>query len=276
MKETLKTEAHEKNHSFLIRNALVAIGIAFVADRVLREGLSPEGRKLVRQIVIKAWKGSKVSIAREVAKINKESSLSIEINGQENIPNSGPTILIGNHTYGGPLNNIGQYFEMVKEGYEARGGVKDDYLREPFIIVQRGLNKVKPIRTLSGLFYEIVGNALNCEIVEIPKYNDKGEIVNNQNLKSVAIKRIIDGGASLWLPQGRERDPQDFEFPEKATGFLRKISHEDRFVQLVPVRSIPDSSGNIKIFFGKSVDIGYVINAGGIDHFAKKHIATLG
>ncbi|MBI2031057.1 MAG: hypothetical protein HYT08_00390 [Candidatus Levybacteria bacterium] len=243
MKETLKETPQEKKHSFLVRNALVALGIAFVTDRVLREGLNPEGRKLVRQIIVKAWTGSKVSVAREVAKLNQESKLSIHIDGQKHIPASGPTILITNHTHGGPLNNLGQYFEMVKEGYDARRQVVDDYEREPFIIVQRGLGKVKPVRILSGLFYDIVGGAFNCEIVEIPKYNEKGDIINSQNLRPAAIRRVVDGGASLWLPQGRERDPEDFEFPEKATGFLRKINYEDRFVQLVPVRSIPDKVG---------------------------------
>jgi len=276
MRETLRSPGVEQRPPFLIRNVLVAHAIAFATDKILREGLSPDGRKLLKQFVVKAWMGTKVSIAKDISRLNQESSLDIEVKGQEYIPSSGPTIFVANHTHGGPLNNIGQFFEMVKEGENARFNVDNDQVREPFIIVQRGLGKARLMRLLSGVFYDIVAeNSFGCEIVAIPKHNDSGEIINGQNLRPAAIERIIDGGASLWLPQGREREPDDFRFPEKATGFLKRINERDGFTQLVPIRSIPDQQGNIKIVFGTPVDINHVVANGGINYFAQNHIAPL-
>ncbi len=277
MREVLKDTGAEQRRppSFLIRNVLVAHAIAFATDRIMREGLSPDGRKLLRQFVVKAWMGTKVSTAKDISRLNRESSLGIEVKGQEHIPSSGPTVFVANHTYGGPLNNIGQFFEMVKEGANARFDVDNEQVQEPFIIVQRGIGKARLMRLLSGVFYDIVGNSFGYEIVGIAKYDGSGEIINGQNLRDAAIDRIIDGGASLWLPQGREREPDDLRFPEKATGFLKKIDDEDRFVQLVPIRSIPDSRGNIRVVFGQSVDINHVVANGGINYFAQKHIAPL-
>lgn len=275
MREVLKDTGVDQKPSFLVRNVLMAHAIAFATDRIMREGLSPDGRRLLRQFVVKAWMGSRVSVAKDISRLNQESSLGIEVKGEEHIPPSGPTILVANHTYGGPLNNLGQFFEMVKVGENARVGVDNDQAREPFVIVQRGLGKAKLMRVLSGVFYDIIGTSFGWEFVGIPKYDESGEIINGQNLRPAAIERIIDGGASLWLPQGREREADDFRFPEKATGFLRKINEEDRFTQLVPVRSIPDEQRNVKIIFGPAVDINHVVANGGINYFAEKHIAPL-
>jgi len=166
---------------------------------------------------------------------------------------------------------------MVKVGENARSSVDNDQVREPFIIVQRGLGKAKLMRVLSGVFFDIVAkNSFGCEMVAIPKHNEEGEVVNKQGLNKKFMQRIADGGASLWLPQGRESDPDDFRFPEKATVFLKRINEGDHFIQLVPVRSIPDAHGNIKIVFGRAVDINSVVANGGIDYFAREHIAPLG
>ena len=56
---------------------------------------------------------------------------------------------------------------------------------------------------------------------------------------------------------------------------FEKIDDEDRFVQLVPIRSIPDSRGNIKVVFGPAVEISHVVANGGINYFAQNHIAPL-
>ena len=275
MREALRNTGAEQSPPFLIRNVLVAHAIAFATDRIMREGLSPDGRRLLKQFVVKAWMGTKVSIAKDISRLNQESSLRIEVEGQEHIPSSGPTIFVANHTYGGPLNNIGQFFEMVKEGENARFDVDNDQVREPFIIIQRGIGKARLMRSLSGVFYDIVGNSFGCEIVAIPKHDEQGEVVNKQNLGKKAIQRIADGGASLWLPQGRESEAWDFRFPEKATGFLKRINEGDCSTQLVPVRSIPDSHGNIKVVFGPAVDVNHVVSNGGINYFTQKHIAPL-
>ena len=275
MREDLRTPGVEQKPPILLRNALLAYGIALIVDWRVGKGFSPEGHKLLRQLVVKTWKGTKVSIAREVSRTYQGADLTIEVDGQEHIPASGPTIFIANHTRGGPLDSIGQFFEMMRVGYDARLDVEDDEIREPFLIVQRGLAKGKIVQYLSGIFYDIVGNSLGCEIVAIPRYNKDGEIINGQNLKPGTIRRIVDGGSSLWLPQGRHRDPDDLRFPEKATGFLKKINRRDRFTQLVPVRSVPDSHRNIKIVFGPAVEISHVVANGGINYFAQNHIAPL-
>lgn len=276
MKEALNAASVEQRPSVLIRNVLVAHAIAYIADWRLGKGLNSEGHKLLKQLIVKTLGGTKVSIARDVSRIYRGANLTIEVDGQEHIPPFGPTIIIGNHTRGGPMDSMGQFFEMVKVGYNARSDVQDDGVREPFVIIQRGLGKGKTMRYLTGIFYDIVGGSLGCEIVAIPKYNEKGEVVNKQNLSEKAIERIADGGASLWLPQGTHRDPDDLHFPEKkATGFLKKISDKDRHIQLVPVRSIPDSKGNIKIVFGPTVDIDHVVAKGGINYFAQNHIVPL-
>lgn len=111
--------------------------------------------------------------------------------------------------------------------------------------------------------------------MEIPKYDGKGEVVNSQNLGSGATQRVIDGGALLWYPQGTHRHPNDLQFPQKANGFLKGINTQDHFVQLVPVRAIPDEQGNMRITFGKPADISDVVKNGGIDYFTQKRLAPL-
>lgn len=276
MKETLNPVSPEQRPPFIIRNALVSRAIAYVVDYKAGRGFTKDGHKLFRRLLVRVCQGGQVLMSREAPEIYKDASLSIEVDGQENIPSWGPTVFVGNHTRGGPMDSMGQYFEMVKSGYNARSDERDNEVREPFVIVQRGLEKGRIIKFLSGIFYEIASNSLNCEIVAIPRYNESGEIVNGQRLRDNAIQRIVDGGASLWLPQGRHRDPDDLSFPEKkGSGFLGKINERDRHVQIVPVRSIPDSKGNIKIVFGQSVDVGHVVRAGGINYFAQNHIAPL-
>ncbi len=275
-KEALEASGAEKKIPLIIRNAFVAHTVSHIVDWRLGKGLSSEGHDRLRKVVFRALRGEKVSMTKDVSHVYEGANLSIEVGGQEHIPPSDPTIFIANHTRGGPIDSLGQYFEMVKTGHDARSGVKDDYVREPFVIAQRGLSKGKILEYFTGMFYEFVGESFNCEIVEIPRHDKNGEIVNKQNLRPNAIHRVINGGATLWIPQGAHRDPDDLRFPEKATGFLKKVSDEDKDIQLVPVRSIPDSRGNIKIVFGPPVEISHVIERGGINYFAEKHISPLG
>ncbi|MEK7559205.1 MAG: hypothetical protein AAB521_02770 [Patescibacteria group bacterium] len=283
MKETLRNpEISEYKPPFIVRNALTAHLIAYGVDLKLGKGLNTDGHKLLRKLIVRACQGGKVSISREASRTYHGADLSIEVDGWQNIPPSGPTMLIGNHTWGGPLQSNGQFIEMAKQGYYARGNVEDENVREPFAIMQRGLDKGPVGKYFTGIFYEIAGNALNCEIVSIPKFgkNEENkevvEVVNHQGLRPIATQRIIDGGAALWLPQGTHREPDDLRFPEnKGTGFLRRVYDADRFVQLVPVRSIPDAKGNVKIVFGQAVDLGHVMKNGGINYFSQNHISKL-
>jgi len=276
MKEALNYVSPEQMPPFFIRNTFVSHAIACAVDFKVGRGFTKDGHKLFRKLLVKVCQGGKVSMSREASGIYEGANLSIEAEGQENIPSWGPSLFVGNHTRGGPMDSMGQYFDMVKEIYNTRSDEDNDEIREPFVIVQRGIEKGRIIKFLSGIFYEIASNSLNCEIVAIPRYNESGEIINGQKLRDNAIQRIIDGGASLWLPQGRHRDPEDLNFPEKkGNGFLGKISERDRHVQVVPVRSIPDSQGNIKITFGQSVDVGHIVRSGGINYFAENHIAPL-
>ena len=54
MVEALRGSGVEQKPSFLIRNVLVAHAIAFATDRIMREGLSPDGRRLLKQFVVNA------------------------------------------------------------------------------------------------------------------------------------------------------------------------------------------------------------------------------
>jgi len=283
MVEALRDTGAEQRQRppFFIRNVLVAHAIAFAAGRMLDDGLTSDGRNLLYKLVVKACRGERVSISRELPFAYQGANLKIEVDGQNNIPSSGPTIIIGNHVRGGPLLSNGQFVETAKQGYDARFDVQEEEIREPFVIMQKGLGGWIGRRYGTGIFYNIAANSLGCEIVAIPRFGKSGdnkefEVVNYQGLRSITIKRIIDGGAALWLPQGTHREPDDLRFPEKkGTGFLTKIYDEDHDVQLVPVRSIPDSHGNVKIVFGPAVSISEVLERGAINYFAQKHIAPL-
>lgn len=286
MRETLGPPVVEQRppiaQKVLLQNVLLAHGIAFVVDKaVLGQGLNPDGRKLLRRLVVRTWKGERVSVAKEVSRLLDYSDVSIEVDGEENIPSYGPTVFVTNHIRGGPLRNLGQFFRMVEVGYQARFDVPDDHVREPYVILQRGLAKGWLVQKLSGVFYDIVGgNGLGFEVVAIPKFDKSRdgngeEILNRQRLKESAIQRIAAGGASLWLPQGRERAPDDFNFPPKGNGYLRKVSAREPYTQMVPICATSDPNGNLKIIFGKPKDIKHVIANGGIEAFAIEHIAPL-
>ena len=283
MVESLRNPGAEQRPRppFIIRNALIAHAIAFGARRLLDDGLTSDGRDLLYKLVVKACRGERVSISRELPLAYQGASLKIEVDGQDNIPPSGPTVIIGNHVRGGPLISNGQFVETAKQGYDARSDVKEEEIREPFVIMQRGLGGWIGKRYATGVFYNIAANSLDCEIVALPRFgkgkdNKEFEVVNNQKLRSITFQRIANGGAALWLPQGTHRDPDDFRFPEgKGTGFLTKIYDEVPDAQLVPVRSIPDSNGHVKIVFGPAVNIGEVLERGAINYFAEKHIAPL-
>lgn len=274
-KEILETVGVEKRPPFLIRNSFVANVVPYIVDWKMGEGLNSEGHRRLRKVIFRVLRGEKVSMTKDVSRIYEGADSQVEVDGSQHIPLLGPTIFIANHTYGGPLYSMGQFFEMVKAGHEVRSDVEDDYVREPFVIAQKGLAKGKILEYFTGMFYEFAGQSFNCEVVEIPIHDENGEIINKQNLRPMAIQRVVDGGAGLLIPQGAHKDPNDLRFPEKATGFLKKVSDEDRNIQLAPIRSIPDSQGNIKIVFGPPVGIGHVVESGGINYFAEKHIAPL-
>lgn len=150
----------ERKPPFFIANTLVAHSVAYVIDRTVGNGLTPDGHKLLKKLVVKLCRGGKISMSQDVPPVYQGASLAIHVKGQEHIPSSGPTIFIGNHTRGGPLNSIGQYFEVAKEGYDGRSGVKDEQVREPFLIMQRGLGKRKLVQYLSGVFYDLAAGSL--------------------------------------------------------------------------------------------------------------------
>ena len=113
MVEKLRLGVPEKKPPFLTRNALVARGIAAVVDWRVGNGLTEDGHILLRRIIVKALQGTKVSIAKDVFRVCQGAKLAVEVDGQRNIPTSGPTVFIGNHTYGGPLYHMGQFFQIL-------------------------------------------------------------------------------------------------------------------------------------------------------------------
>src|SRR3990167_11452149 len=209
MVEALRDTGAEQRQRppFFIRNVLVAHAIAFAAGRMLDDGLTSDGRNLLYKLVVKACRGERVSIGRELPHVYQGANFKIEVDGQNNIPSSGPTVIIGNHVRGGPLVSNGRFLETAKQGYDARFDVQEEEIREPFVIMQKGLGGWIGRRYGTGIFYNIAANSLDCEIVAIPrfgKYKDKKEfeVINNQRLRSITFQRIAAGGAALWLPPG--------------------------------------------------------------------------
>jgi len=277
VKEFINTGSSELKAPFLFRNSIGAHIVSRIVDRAIGEDCTPEGRKLLRNLIVNMCQGKSVSISREASKVYEGARNSLEVMGSENIPNYGPTILVANHTRGGPLNSIGQFLEIAKYAYFARHGVDNEKIREPFFIMQRGLSKGKIVEFFSGKLYEIAGHSLRSEVVDIPRFNNSNEIINGQKIHSNAISRIVAGGCALWTPQGKHRSANDFYFPEqKGNGFLRRINNIDGNVALVPVKCVPETSDNLEIYFGKPVILGEVLENGGINYFAQKHLCLLG
>lgn len=268
-----------KENKLFLQNPVMARIVSFILHKfVLGPTLDKEGYKLLISLARKTWMGEEVSVATEISQLLKYAKLTIEVAGEQNIPTEGTTVFVANHTNAGPLRGIGQYFKMVQVGYDARTGVEDPYIREPYIVIQRGLSK-HGIGKLSGIYFDVVGGrALGLEVVAIPRFkkDENGEkILNYQGLKDSAIKRVaVLEGAALWMPQGRDRHPEDFNFPSK-NGFLVKIASLEPHTQVVPICSVPDSGKNITLVFGKAVDIRHVIANGGIQEFGLKYIAPL-
>lgn len=274
MVEKLRPGDPEKKPPLWIRNPAVAHLAAMLIDWRIGDGLTEEGHRLLKDIIVRAMSGKRVSAAIEVPRIFEGAKLEIHIDGQEHIP-FGPTILIGNHIDGGPLRGLGQYFAVVSAGRDARFTVDDDSKRDPFLIAQRGLGK-KGLEFLSGAFYEVVvGDSFGFEIVAIPRHDRNGQILNRQGISTRALRRLAGGGAAVLYPQGRFRDPEDFDFPDKTNKFLTAASHMNESTQLVPTRSRCDPGGNMRITFGEPVETGEVLANGGINYFAEKHLAPL-
>jgi len=189
-----------------------------------------------------------------------------------------------NHVRGGPLYDMGQFFEIAKIVYDQRTAEENEFIREPYAIVQRGLNyKIKtrgvelPIpfcNQLSGQFYELCGKSLGWEVVLPPKFNKDGQIVNKQNLPQSAIERLENGGAMIWCPQGKHTT--NLEFPEKACNLLSRLNDKD--IQVVPLKVIPQGQGVLFLVFGKPVhirDLPVVDGRVDIKAFVQNHIAPL-
>lgn len=241
------------------------------------QGLTHEGRKLVKQYVAKIMRGEKVSACYEVSLVYKDAAFGVNVEGEKYIPTKGPTLVIGNHTKAGPLAGMAQFFEITKVLAENRVNTPD----VPFVVMQRGLTRNHPyigglINSLSGQLYELAAKSLDWELVSAPKYNDEantsnGQIKNKQGLPRKAVIRLLRGGAGVLYPQGRNLPDGNLNFPNKVNGFLSRLRETD--LRLLPLRVLKGSNGEANMYLGEAIP---VREFEGINDFAQKHLAPLG
>ena len=235
----------------------------YIADKFLGEGLTEEGHKKLKNLVKKMLEREKVQASREVPQIYQDCGFEFKIEGAENIPKSGSTLFIGNHTRSGPLAGMAQYFETTQIVHDERTQVYDEHLREPVAIAQRGLTKIRRLpggRKLvftvpfTPQFYDMAAEALNWVTVDIGRFDSSGQIVNWQRLPRRVTEDLIAGGAVLWFPQGKHEEPSNLAMPEKSEGLLTKLKDKD--VKLVAMRFVPaDKLPSMSIFFSDAVHI---------------------
>lgn len=249
---------------------------ARILDLQLGAELSREGHDHLRSLVRKIIYGDKVWASQEMPLILTGSKFEVETFGQENIPSSGSTLFIGNHVRGKSFGGMDYFFTAVSTAYEARSGVADRHVREPYVIMQRGLGKANPlVRYLSGEFYERAAKTFDWEVVLIPRFDSEGQVVNHQRLPHSAIRRLIEGGAMFWYPQGKHTESDNqLNFPDKANSFLQRLRESVRGqnIQVVPlqVSSYPDRA--ITLHFGHPIPISQTTD---INDFAQSHIVPL-
>lgn len=249
--------------TFLLRRIIPHPLTVYIADKFLGEGLGEEGHRRLKNFVRRALAGEKLQASREVPQIYRDCDFEFNIEGTQNIPESGATLFVGNHTKIGPLKGMAQYFETARVVYEERTGLEDERLREPVAIAQRGLTGVTKLPggrkfvwkvPFTGQFYDMAAEALSWVTVDLPKFDSKGQIVNKQGLPRKVTEDLIAGGAVLWFPQGTHRDPGNLVMPEKSEGLLTRLKDED--VKLVAMKFIPEKgSTSMSIFFSDAVHI---------------------
>lgn len=259
--------------------------IGLLVAKWIGEGLTPQEKARIIKLVAKIARSEPFIPSREVPPVYESQKSKLIHAGEENIPKKGATIIIGNHTRGGPLYDFGQFFEIARIVHDQRTQVEDECIREPYYILQRGIHYQVKIRgviipipfcgPITGQFYELGGRSLNWEIVSPPKFDKNGQIINKQNLPQSAIQRLEDGGAMGWFPQGKHST--DLVFPKKAGNLLSRLSDKD--IQVVPLRVIPQDQGVLFLAFGKPVHIRDLAVTNGrvdINAFVQKHIVPLG
>src|SRR4030042_42040 len=256
-----------------------------IADKILGEGLSQKGHKKLKYLIQRVLRREQIQVSREVPQIYKDHPFEFYCEGQGNIPRSQATLFIGNHTEGGPLSGMAQYSETSRVVYEERTDVCDERLREPVAIAQRGLTKVvrllggrKFIWTIpfTGQFYDMAAAAFNWIVVDPPRFDSNGQIVNKQRLPRQVTENLIAGGALLWFPQGKHENANYLTMPQKSSGLLTRLKDED--VRLVAMRFVPGKN-SLSMFFSDAVHIQDLVQKEGrvdMDDFVSRYLKPLG
>lgn len=248
MKEQNNSE-HKLFIQYLPRKPLAQ----FIASKI-SDDLSVEGKQALQNVIGRVLGGEPVQVSQEAGLVLQDSKSHINIFGADNIPTSGPALFIGNHVKGGPLDGMGQFFEMARVVYE-RMGV------EPFLVMQRGLTGWNPFkRFFSGQVYTLAGRSFKNEVVDPPKIK-KGQITNNQQLSPRAIKRVVRGEPMFLFPQGQNCEPGNFHFPDKTDELFALLSKLDRQhkLQVIGVASTP-MGPDLDIYFGRACYLSEIIN----------------
>jgi hypothetical protein len=280
-----KKAAEAETSTIILRRVIPHALTIRIADKLLGDGLSEEGHKKLRKVLKKILSQEPVQASSEIPPVYEGAHFTFSTEGQENIPTSGTTLFIGNHTKSGPLAGMGQYFEASKIAYERRVDVVDDHKREPRAIAQKGLTGVfkfpggaRLVWTLplTEQFYEMAAKSFNWIVVSAPKFDKNNQIINKQNLPLNTIDSFVGGEAMFWFPQGKHMATDDLVMPQKGTGLLTRLKDED--VKIVPVRFTPDGN-TFRIRFGKPVHVQDIQpNSSGqldVNDFARNYLQPL-
>ncbi len=278
---------YENAPSTLVLRKIVPHPVSIaIADKVLGQGLSPEGHRHLKPILGKILRGEHVSVGREVLPMYQDAQFKFETEGNEHIPKSGTTLFIGNHEKSRIIGGMGHFIEAARVAYESRGRVENEALREPQVIFQRGLTRVVRLPggkkfvwmiPLTEQFYQLAAESLDWIAVSPPVNDKNGQITNRQNLPSGVVDQLLEGRALFWFPQGKHDERGAMTMPDKGNGFLTRLKDED--INIVPVMFKPNGS-TFNIRFGQSVHIRQLPqNKTGqldINHFAQNHLEPLG
>ena len=262
--------------------------VAYFVNRLLGRNLTSEEQAKIKELAKRVVRGEHFSASKEVPPVYESQLAKIFCEGEENIPENGSTIVIGNHVRAGPLYDMGQYFEIARIVYDGRTAVEDEFTREAYAIMQRGLAPTVRIfggrlrvpiplaRQLTGQFYELMARSVGWEIVDVPRFDESGQITHRQNLSRRAIERLEAGGAMMWFPQGKHTT--NLEFPQKAGDWLFRLKDKD--IQLIPLRVISKGKGTLFLLIGKPIHIQDLPLTDGTVNinrdFVQEHIAPLG
>lgn len=293
------------------------LACAVFATIGLGGGLSIKGRREFGHLIYQIASGGHIQVSQVTEKIFGGSKYRDEIIGRENIPTRGATLAIAvPHISAGSLRGIGKYAELCAAIYQARVDEKNEYVREPFMIMGDGvkisdlafpfigkrLSKwiIRGLLAFRGMseanlqaliedLYASGGYSFDWERATTPQFNEQRDIEGNQGADVFGIAgRLAIGGAGISFPQGENCPEDDFSVPQKASRSIKVLQYRysrscpastsPKKLQVLPVRCMATNKRRVKIHIGEAMPIEEIIDKGKInlEDFAAQYIKPLG